>query len=111
MRGKTCPFESGQSDVARPALWLVTSALALIKKKVAQATNMGRELDTQPNILRCHNRWSSTATVLVTTLSLKPNLPNVRGRSKNAGGDSSSGSYPSHSSVSRFQRIQPDAEL
>src|SRR5258705_6164491 len=106
MRGKTCPFESGQSDVARPASWLVTRAPAMIKKKVAQATNKDRQLDTQLDILLCHNRCSSTATVLVTTLSLEPNLPHVRDWSKNARGDSSSGSYRSHSSVSRFQKIQ-----
>src|SRR6185369_12285440 len=69
MRGKNCPFESGQSDVASPASWLVTSAPAMIKKNVAQATTKGSQLDTQPDSFRRHNRWSSTTTVL-TTLSL-----------------------------------------
>src|ERR1700752_66302 len=38
--GNTCPFESGQSDVAKPASLLVTSAPAIIKKNVAQATRI-----------------------------------------------------------------------
>ena len=37
--GKNWPFESGQSDVANPASWLVTSAPAMIKKNVAPASS------------------------------------------------------------------------
>src|ERR1043165_1336679 len=38
--GNTWPFESGQSEVAKPASWLVTNAPAMIKKNVAQATRI-----------------------------------------------------------------------
>src|ERR1041385_7563240 len=38
--GNTWPFESGQSEVAKPASLLVTSAPAMIKKNVAQATSI-----------------------------------------------------------------------
>jgi hypothetical protein len=37
--GKNWPLESGQSDVANPASWLVTNAPAIIRKNVAQATS------------------------------------------------------------------------
>src|ERR1044071_10462304 len=40
--GKSCPFESGQSDVASPASWLVTNAPAMIKQNVAPATRMAK---------------------------------------------------------------------
>src|SRR6266850_3622794 len=63
MRGKTCPFESGQSDVAKPASWLVTNAPAIIKNNVAQATSKHKQLHTQPN-----RSWSN-ATFFITTLS------------------------------------------
>src|SRR6185503_15606595 len=42
--GRNCPFESGQSDVARPASLLVTSAPAMIRKNVAQPTRMANRL-------------------------------------------------------------------
>jgi hypothetical protein len=42
--GKTWPFESGQSEVAKPASLLVTSAPAMIKKNVAQATSIANRL-------------------------------------------------------------------
>ena len=37
--GRNRPFESGQSSVANPASWLVTSAPAMIRKNVAPATS------------------------------------------------------------------------
>src|SRR6185436_14157126 len=40
--GNTWPLESGQSFVARPASLLVTSAPAMIKKNVAQATSKAK---------------------------------------------------------------------
>src|SRR6185295_5468979 len=43
--GNTWPFESGQSDVAKPASLLVTSAPAMIKKNVAQATSIANRFN------------------------------------------------------------------
>jgi hypothetical protein len=43
--GKNCPYESGQSGAAKPASWLVTSAPAMIKKNVAQATSIANRFN------------------------------------------------------------------
>src|SRR6185369_12698770 len=51
--GKTCPFESGQSGVASPASLLVTSAPAIIKKNVAQATKIAKRLRPRFIIANC----------------------------------------------------------
>src|SRR5215217_6604332 len=50
--GNTWPFESGQSGVASPASLLVTSAPAIIKKNVAQATKTAKRLRPRFMLLR-----------------------------------------------------------
>src|ERR1043165_3391470 len=65
--GKTWPFESGQSGVARPASWLVTNAPAMIRQNVAQATRMANRL--RPLFIRSvvhigGERYSRTSSVL-----------------------------------------------